>query len=136
MITQIALARDFTRHRSKPSLTSPAAPPPSPPAPTGYARKAQAEYLLKKYADAESTCRAGLELDATYALLRAQLQMLRDAGHRTGILSYRYAAIYVYVLCECVRACVCMYVTFISPCSCICMCVVCLCTRARVCVCI
>jgi hypothetical protein len=24
----------------------------------GYARKAQAEYLLKKYADAEATCRA------------------------------------------------------------------------------
>ena len=54
----------------------------------GYARKAHAEYLNQKYADAEATCRAGLELEPhgkQGAMFRAQLQMLRDAHHRTNL---------------------------------------------------
>ena len=50
-----------------------------------YARKAQAEHLLQRYAEAEASCRRGLEIDAGFAVLRAQLQMCRDAGHRTAL---------------------------------------------------
>ena len=42
-------------------------------------------YLLGQYSEAEATCRRGLELDAGFAVLRAQLQMCRDAGHRTDL---------------------------------------------------
>ena len=53
----------------------------------GYARRAQAECLLKRYTDAEATCRAGMGQDnvddKSASMLRMQLQVLRDAGHRT-----------------------------------------------------
>ena len=55
----------------------------------GYYRKAQAQCLLKRYADAEATCRAGMAQesvdDKSAAMLRMQLQVLRDAGHRTDL---------------------------------------------------
>jgi tetratricopeptide (TPR) repeat protein len=62
----------------------------------GYVRKAQAEYLLKRYADAEATCRAGLALenldDQSAVKLRSHLQTLRDAGHRTDLADDKLGA--------------------------------------------
>jgi Flp pilus assembly protein TadD len=52
---------------------------------------AQAECLLERFADAEATCRKGMALEQVKgdakqaAMLRTQLQALRDAGHRTDI---------------------------------------------------
>ena len=62
-----------------------------------WARKSQAECLLERFADAEATCRKGiqtqLEGDANQtAMLLTQLQALRDAGHRTDLAEDKLTA--------------------------------------------
>lgn len=48
----------------------------------GYTRKAQAEFHLGRLAEAEESCRAGLEIDPANVALQSQIQQLRDAGHK------------------------------------------------------